>query len=152
MTQKNAAYLALGILTLVGMGYLYQTWLIVGNLPPGFTGPVQFPLALGVALIVLCVVEIVREARRTPDADEPPLQVPNAGKLAITIGLTAAYFYLWSRFGLFYPLTFAFFLGLLVTYRQDRSPRALAVLTATAGVFILFLYLVFQLSFGIRLS
>jgi hypothetical protein len=152
MTQKKAAYLVLGILILIGIGYLYQTWLIAGRLPPGLTGPVQFPVALGVALIVLCGIEVLREARRTPDPDEPPLQVPNAGKLAITIGLMAAYFYLWSRFGLFYPLTFAFFLGLLVTYRQDRSPRSLAVLAAASGIFILFLYLVFQLSFGIRLS
>lgn len=152
MTQKKAAYLALGILILVGVGYLYQTYLIAGQLPAGRTGPVQFPLALGIALIVLCVIEIVREVRRIPEPDETPLQVPNAGKLAITIGLIAAYFLLWERFGLFYPLTFAFFLGLLVTYRADRTPRSLAILAAVAAVFVLFLYLVFQLAFGIRLA
>jgi hypothetical protein len=152
MTQKKAAILTLGILVLVGAGYLYQTWVIFGNLPPGFTGPVQFPLALGLALIVLCAVEMVREYRRTPEPDETTLQVPNAGKLAITIGLIAAYFLLWENLGLFYPLTFLFFLGLLVTYRSDRSPRALAILAALAGAFVLFLYLVFQLSFGIRLN
>lgn len=152
MTQKKAAYLVLGILILVGAGYLYQTYLIAGRLPAGRTGPVQFPLALGIALIVLCAIEFVREFRRTPEPDEPSLQVPNAGKLAITIGLIGAYFLLWERFGLFYPLTFAFFLGLLILYRRDRTVRSLAFLAAVAAVFILFLYLVFQLSFGIRLG
>lgn len=152
MTQKRAAYLALGILILAGMGYLYQTYLIAARLPAGFYGPVQFPLALGVALIALSALEIFREFRRPAEPDEPMLQVQNAGKLGITIGLIAVYFFLWSRFGLFYPLTFAFFLGMLVTYNKDRSPRALAQLVAISGAFILFLYLVFQLSFGIRLG
>lgn len=152
MTQKNAAYLALAILILAGIGYLYQTSLIAARLPAGLTGPVQFPTALGIALIGLCLIELWREFRRVPEADEEPMRVPNAGKLAITIGLVALYFYLWSRFGQFYPLTYAFFLGLLVTYRRDRSPRALAYLAGIAGVFVLFLYLVFQVSFGIRLG
>jgi len=152
MTQKNVAYLVLGILILVGVGYLYQASLIVGRLPEGSLGPVQFPAALGIVLIGLCVIELLREARRTPDPDESLLQVPNAGKLAITIGLTGAYFYLWAEFGLFYPLTFAFFLGLLVTYGRDRSLPRLALMVAVAAGFIVFLYLVFQLLFGIRLS
>jgi len=152
MTQKKAAYLALAVLMLVGAGYLYQTSIIAERLPAGVTGPIQFPVALGVALIVLCGVEMLREYRRTPEADEPRLEVPNAGKLAITVALIAGYFLLWSRFGLFYPLTFAFFFGLLVTYRQDRTWRSLALLAGVAAVFILFLYLVFQLSFGIRLG
>jgi hypothetical protein len=152
MTQKKAAFLALGILILVGIGYLYQTSLIAGQLPPGMTGPVQFPIALGIALIALCAIEILRELRRAPDADEARLEVPNAGKLGITIALIAAYFWLWSRFGLFYPLTFVFFMGLLVTYRQDRGARALAMMAAVSAIFVLFLYLVFQLSFGIRLG
>ena len=152
MTQKRAAYLALGILNMVGVGYLYQTYLIAARLPAGFTGPVQFPLALGVALIALSAFEIFREFRRTPEPDEPLLQVPNAGKLGITIGLIAAYFYLWSRFGLFYPLTFAFFLGMLVTYNKGQSSRSLALLVAVSAAFILFLYLVFQFAFGIRLG
>lgn len=152
MTQKQAAYVALSIIALLGAGYLYQTYLIAGRLPAGRLDPVHFPVALGVALVVLCLIEIVREFRRIPDPQERRLTVPNAGKLGITIGLTGAYFLLWGSFGLFYPLTFMFFLGLLVTYQRDRSMRSLALLAAISGGFILVLYLVFQLSFGVRLG
>jgi hypothetical protein len=133
MTQKQAAYLALSIIALLGVGYLFQTYLIAERLPADRLDPVHFPAALGVALVALCLIEIVREFRRIPEPQELRLTLPNAGKLGITIGLTGAYFFFWGSFGLFYPLTFAFFLGLLVTYQRDRSMRSLALMAAISA-------------------
>ena len=152
MTYKFAAFVALTLILLLGVGYLYYTYLIGVGLPAGQYGPIHFPVGLGLILIVLCLVEMVREYRRVPEPDEERLTIPNAGKLAATIGLTAAYFFVWSWLDQFYPTTFAFFLSLLLVYRGEYDLRTVALMAGFAGAFTLLLYLVFQLAFGIRLT
>jgi hypothetical protein len=152
MTHKFAAFVALTLILLLGVGYLYYAYLIGERLPAGQYGPIRFPVGLGLILIALCLIEMVREYRRVPEPDEPRLTIPNAGKLAATIALTGAYFFLWSWLDQFYPTTFAFFLSLLLVYRGEYDLRTVSLMAGFAGAFTLLLYLVFQLAFGIRLT
>lgn len=157
MSTRTAAFIVLTLLILVGAGYLYQTYLLSGRLPAGQYGPVRFPFALGAILIALCLVELVRELRRQPAAaesgePEERLEIANVGKLVMTVVLTGLYFYLWQRFGMFYLFTGGFVLSLLLVYRGYGGPGAVAALAGFAAVFVLVIYLVFQLAFGIRLT
>lgn len=155
MTRKMANYVILLILTLLGLAYLYHTYTIATERLSGGMGPIQFPTALGIALVVLCAVEITREALGRSEPAERAnsrLTIPNLGKLLGTIAAMATLFFLWERFEVFYPLAAVFFATLLLIFRASLDPRFIAIAAGLGMAFALFLYLVFGLAFGIRLT
>jgi len=154
MSTRTAGFVALTLLLLFAAVYLYQTHLLSGRLPAGQYGPIRFPVALGVILVALCLFELFRELRRRPDPEVAAerLDINNAGKLFMTVVLTGLYFYLWERFGLFYVFTGGFVLSLLLLYRGFGGPGAIVALAGFTAVFMLLLYLIFQVAFGIRLT
>lgn len=152
MTVRHAGLIALAVMLLVGAGYLYQSWLLAQRLPATRLEPIYFPVGLGVLLIVLSVIEVGRVLIAPQPGESERFQVPNLGKVLATIGLTAAYFLVWSRVGYFYLATATFFLSLLLVYATEYTPRKIAVMALVTAVFLACIYIVFERAFGIRLN
>lgn len=150
MTTKMADKIVLAVFVLVGLGYLFQSYTIAQGNPGAGFGPIQFPVFLGVALVVLCAVEFISSLRRRDD--DVLLNIPNGGKLALTILLTAVLFGLWWYLRNFYVVACLFFFALVMIYQTDRTLRSTAIAAITAFIFTAALYVIFGLAFNVRLS
>lgn len=157
MTRKHMNMALLLVILAIGAGYLFYAQLIAEKRLGENLGPILFPVTIGVGIVALAAVEIVRSLRppKTPeDAEQEaaPFDLPNAGKLAATVGLIAAHIFIWQNFGLFYPSTFGLFVALVLVFRATLAPREIGLAVLWAGTFTLVLYLVFQRAFGIALG
>ncbi len=152
MTTKLVNMLLLLLILCVGAGYLYYSYLISERRLGDDLRPIYFPVAVGAGIIVLSAIELLRAIRSRTEDDLSPFEMPNLGKLLATIALMAAHFLVWQRFGLFYPATFALFVGLVLVYRATFTMREIGIAVLWSGVFTALLYLVFQYAFGIALG
>lgn len=149
MTTRLADRLFLAGFILVGLYYLYDSYVLAAG--SGF-GTVQFPIVLGVVLVVLCVAELVLSIWRKAAAGDQPIAVPNALKLTLTVCLTCLYFlvFWWTR--QFYLATAVFFFVLVMLYREKRTLRSAGIAAVVSALFTMTLYLVFGLAFSVQLS
>jgi hypothetical protein len=152
MTIRLANWLFLVGFILVGAYYLYDSYQLAAANPSGGFGSVQFPIALGLILIALCVAEFWHSSRNRTPEDEGRLDVPNIGKILATVVLTGLYYFLWSATGQFYPTTAAFFFVLVLMYQESRTLRSAGIAAVVSLVFTIAVFLIFNLAFGIQLS
>ena len=152
MTTRHANWLFLAGFILVGVYYLYDSFALAAANPASGFGPVQFPIILGVMLILLSLAEFFVSIRKGDADEDERLRVPNADKLLMTILLTGLYFTVWSFTGQFYPTTAIFFFVLVMLYQQKRSLRTAASVALLSVVFTAALYLVFGLAFSVQMT
>src|SRR5699024_670635 len=93
------------LIILIFIGIYYYKLADELNVAEGQIGAGYFPKILAVTLIVLCGISIVQ---RFIEKKDHYVTTNNLTLIFITIGITALYFILWSRFGYFfyYPLYF----------------------------------------------
>ena len=105
MSYKKASYIALGLLALLAVLYLWST---VGLRDPstrGSIGPRYFPVILGILLLILCAISFVQTWRRE---DGDPVSIPNFGLVITSIVATALFLIAWLYVETFYLLVFVF--------------------------------------------
>lgn len=147
MSYKKASYIALTLLALLAVMYL---WAATGLRDPrtrGSIGPAYFPVILGVLLILLCFLSLVQTMRRATDET---LSIPNIGYLLATIGATAAFMITWRVLGVFYPLVFILVTGLMVLFQPSASPRRFVTIFATSLVTTFAVFGLFDQVMGVR--
>lgn len=152
MATRHANWLFLAGFILVGTFYLYDSFVLAATNPAAGFGPVQFPIVLGVMLIVLSLAEFYVSVRKRDAEDDALLKVPNADKLLMTILLTGLYFTVWSITGHFYPTTAGFFFILVMLYQPNRTLRTAATVAVVSALFTAALYLVFGLAFSVQMT
>lgn len=152
MTKRHANAVFLAAFILVGAIYLYASLPLISVSASGTLGPAQVPVMLGVLLVALCAVEFVLNVRRKTEEDQEPLDVPNAGKLVLTVLTTALYFALWWWTHQFYVVTALFFFALVSLYKSENSIRSAAVTALIAILFSAGLYVVFDVAFNVQLN
>ncbi|WP_274626267.1 tripartite tricarboxylate transporter TctB family protein [Arvimicrobium flavum] len=152
MTTRLADRLFLAGFILAGCYYLFESYKLAAAFPGAGFGPAQFPIMLGVLLIILCGVQVVVSFKRDRSEAAEPLELPNAGRLALTIILSGLFFLLWAAASQFYVPAALFFFALIMVYAPERKPRTAAVAAAVAGAFTASLYLIFELALGVSLA
>ena len=152
MTARLADRLFLAGFILAGAYYLFQSFELATAFAGSGFGPGHFPIILGVLLIVLCLAQLAIPYFQ-PDAEaEPDLELPNAGKLALTIGLTAIFYVAWAATGQFYIPAAVFFFALVVGYAPVRNRRSVTIAAVVATLFTAALYLIFDIALGVSLA
>ena len=147
MTTRLANTVVLVCIALFGVAYLTITREISAVANADSIGPAYMPLALGVLLLVFCVIAAVREYR----SESTALVIENKTEIACTVVLTAIYFASWEYLGHFYLVTTAFFMALVVAYtRKSLTARSLGFAALYAVLMSAFLYVVFDWALEIR--
>lgn len=149
MSEKKATYLALGLLIVVGIGYLMNARSLSSSGNQDAIGPSYFPILLSVALFLLCVISLVKTVLRKEDKR---ITIPNFRLILGTIVLTVLFVLGWSTFGFFYIPLFIFLWLLLTLYRLSLGlkRKIIAMNTGLALGLTLFIYLVFDVMMAVR--
>lgn len=100
-----------------------------------------FPRIIGVLLIVFCVISFIQTLR----SKEYEITIGDIHFVLISIAMTAAYFWMWGTFGMFYPLTFVFMLSLFILLRpRPIFGKGLILSIALSAFMTIFIYFVFD--------
>lgn len=146
MSYKRATFLALTLLCLVGLGYL---WLALGfqdNRNRNSIGPGYFPISLSVSLLVLCAISFVQTAGR----DDRTISIPNLKLIAAGLLVTLIFILAWKYLEQFYAAVFGFVFILFTIFSQERGGRKVCIHLAVAATLTLFIFLLFGLLIGVR--
>ena len=118
----------------------------VSTLPasmPGDVGSAFLPTILAWAVIVLCIIGVVRTVLA---GQEGVFQVEYLGRILITIGAVSLFVLSWSKLGYFYFQTFALLFGLFLYYRAPRGfgTRNVVLSAGVAAGITLSCYIIFR--------
>jgi len=147
MSYKKASYLALSLLVLLAMAYLWSATELRDPRSRGSIGPGYFPIILGVLLILLCVLSFVQTMRR--DTDQT-ISIPNLDYVVVTIAATSMLMVLWSYLGIFYPLVFVFVAGLMILFQPSANLRRLVIILVTSLAVTLAVFFLFDQVMSVR--
>lgn len=149
MSNRLASQLSYAVLMMFAVIYAVATFRMKGA-DYGGIGPQYFPALLAGCLILLCVLGLLRSFAQ--DSGER-LSVPNLKLIALTVGATVLYIYIWSKTGLFYLWSFLYMFGLFNLYQPfwKTGIRSLVLYVAVALLMLVFAYFVFGQLMGIRL-
>lgn len=140
MSAKKLSIIFLIILIFIGIYYYKLADQL--NVAEGQIGAGYFPKILAVTLIVLSGISIVQ---RFIEKKDRHVTTNNLTLIFITIGITALYFILWSRFGYFYLLSFIFLLSLFLILRKKvMFNKELIKIILITIVSLLIIFLVFD--------
>ena len=139
MSYKTSTYIVLSLLFVLAIAYGWQGLSFQDMRNRNSVGPGYFPIALAVALAVLCIAGAVRNQMQ----ENRHVEIPNLGLILATLAITAAFLVGWAMLGLFYAFAFAFVFVLFVLYERDRSAKRVAIRFALAAGVTLFIYLLF---------
>lgn len=107
-------------------------------------GPTYFPNLLTAALVILCLVALVRNHRDTSPENTGRVVTRNSGYILATLGLTMAFIASWQVLGHFYLNVFLLLTVLLTIYRIEFGIKnSLLVGAVTAALTTGFLYALF---------
>lgn len=146
MSYKKATFIALTLLCLVGLGYL---WLALGfqdNRNRNSIGPGYFPISLSVTLLVLCAVSFVQTAGR----DDRTISIPNLKMIVAGLVMTFFFILAWKYLDQFYAAVFGFVSILFTIFSQGSGRRTVIIHLAISAALTLFIYLLFGLLIGVR--
>ena len=114
--------------------------------------PIMYPVVLSGGVAILALIELVRTVLSKDETQAASFHVEGASRLVVTVVLIAAYYLAWQRLGAFYPATGALVLALILLFRWRPTRRDVVAATIVAAGFALFLYVVFDVAFGINFT
>lgn len=144
MSTNRTAYTTLIFLIILGVAYFYAADSLALSETKKSMDPSYFPKLLAVLLIILCAINIFQIRKK----EDKKIEVPNIRKILTTIGLTILYFVCWGLLGFFYLFTFIYLFLLFNYYKQSK--RHILLHFGIAIVFVLFIYVVFDVFLNIR--
>ena len=142
MKEKHADIITLFLLLILGVFYFLSAQKMGEVQGPNTLGAGYFPTLLAVLLFILCIVSLVQ---RLLKKDDKKIEIPNFGKIIITIVCTALYIALWDAVGNFILLTFILLVALFFVYRWNHgfTKRNLLLIFSTALVTTALIYVLF---------
>ncbi|WP_099865906.1 tripartite tricarboxylate transporter TctB family protein [Pararhizobium haloflavum] len=148
MTYKRASYIALGILFVVGIAYLWHAIGLTDARARDAIGPAYFPTVLGVLLLVLCAASFLKTLR---SSDERVVTIPNAGLVALSVVLAGLFIAAWQYLSaIFYPVVFALCLILMTLFSRAGGWKRHAVNVGATAALTVGIYLLFDLVMQVR--
>jgi putative tricarboxylic transport membrane protein len=109
--------------------------------------PKMFPYGLGIIMIILGIISVIRERKRTQTFDETPISREHLQFIVKTLGVCFAYILLLHPLG--YILATVFFLETALAYFNPKGKWKTN--TIVSVVFSIIVYYLFTAALGIHL-
>jgi hypothetical protein len=150
ISYKKFSISALFLLTLIGIGMIYFSKDIKSIVTASsfINGPQFYPILLASLLILFCIISIFDTSKK-PDKI---IELPNAEKLFVTLGVIVVWTTFWYLYGFFYPSSTIAVAVLLFYLNPAPIDRKKISITALSDMLIMaFVYLIFTVALKVQL-